>query len=81
MDRLRAAFVEALGLPPDVIDAFVTELRYGAIKEWDSVGHMRLVALLEEAFGVMLETDDVIDLSSYTRAVEILAKYGVDLAA
>lgn len=34
---------------------------------WDSVGHMSLIATLEDAFDIMMDTDDIIDLSSYER--------------
>lgn len=49
-------------------------LKYQDIDAWDSVGHMTLVANLEDAFDIMMETDDIIDLSSYEEGQEILAK-------
>lgn len=55
----------------------IESLKYQAIPEWDSVGHMRLVAALEDEFGIMLDTDDIIDFSSYKKGMEILKKYGV----
>ena len=54
-------------------------LKYQAIAAWDSVGHMSLAAALEEAFGISLEADDIIDLSSYEKGQEILKKYHVEL--
>ena len=48
-------------------------LKYQDIDAWDSVGHMTLVANLEDAFDIMMETDDIIDLSSYEKGQEILA--------
>lgn len=57
-------------------------LKYQDIKAWDSVGHMGLVANIEEAFDIMMETDDIIDLSSFEKGKEILAeKYDVDFSA
>lgn len=54
-------------------------LKYQAVKLWDSVGHMTLVAALEDAFDIMMETDDIIDLSSYEKGKEILkAKYDIN---
>ena len=38
---------------------------------------MALVADIEDRYGIMLETDDVVDMSSYTKAEEILRRYGV----
>jgi acyl carrier protein len=53
-------------------------LTYQSIELWDSVGHMTLVANLEDTFDIMMETDDIIDLSSYEKGKEILMeKYGI----
>ncbi|MFM2486769.1 acyl carrier protein [Celerinatantimonas yamalensis] len=52
-------------------------LHYQGIPQWDSVAHMQLIAALEDSYDVMLDTDDIIDLSSFSKAREILAKYGV----
>ena len=55
-------------------------LSYQSVELWDSVGHMTLVANLEDTFDRMMETDDIIDLSSYEKGIEILKeKYGVEL--
>lgn len=75
-DKLRAAFVEALGLSGDVD---VTSTAYRVTRQWDSVAHMQLVGAIELAFDIMLDTDDVIGMSSYQRAREIVGKHGVAL--
>ena len=67
-------FAGALGIDR----ARVTDdLTYGSIKEWDSVAHMALISALEQEYDVMIETDDVIDMSSVAVAKTILHKYGV----
>jgi acyl carrier protein len=71
---LEDIFSETLGIDRQRV---VDSLEYNSIKEWDSVAHMALIAALEEAYDIMLETDDVIDMSSVGRAREILAKYSV----
>ncbi len=54
-------------------------LAYSEIAAWDSVGHMSLVAALEEAFDIMMDTDDIIDFSSFEKGMEILSeKYDVE---
>lgn len=75
-DKLKSAFVESLGITLEGTDW--KSLQYRAIPEWDSVAHMQLVAEIEDTFDVMLETDDVIGLSSFEVAKEILKKYGVE---
>ena len=72
--KLTQAFVSALAIPADQV---VPELGYGQIKQWDSTAHMVLIAELETVFDVMLDTDDIIDLSSYDKARQILSRYGV----
>jgi acyl carrier protein len=76
VDEVREAFVAALELPAG---ADVEGLEIGKDPEWDSVGHMALVGELEARFGIMLETDDVVDLSSFAKAIEIVQRYGVEL--
>ena len=58
--------------------ALADNLEYNTIPEWDSIGHMAMTAALEDAFDIMMETDDIIDFSSYRKGFEILAKYGVE---
>ncbi|MDR2763305.1 MAG: hypothetical protein LBB88_11935 [Planctomycetaceae bacterium] len=57
--------------------ALGSDLKYQSIPAWDSVGHMSMIAAMEDAFEIMLETEDIIDFSSYDKGKEILAKYSV----
>jgi acyl carrier protein len=72
-EKLTNVFVETFGITSEMTKG----LAYQEIPEWDSVGHMTLVAALEDAFEIMLDTDDIIDLSSFERSIEILEKYEV----
>ncbi|MGW4502345.1 acyl carrier protein [Micromonospora sp. NPDC004336] len=76
LERLRVVFRAALELSDDAV---VDGLEYRGIENWDSLAHMSLVAAVEDEFGVMLDTDEVIDLSSFDRARQILEKHGVTL--
>jgi len=69
------AFVKVFSVQKDVVE----DLEYNAISAWDSLGHMGLIAELEEAFNIQLEMDDIIDFSSYKKGLEIISKYGVEL--
>lgn len=77
LDLLKKAFCEGLGIEVDQVEWDV--LAYRNIPEWDSVAHMQVVAEIEDAFDIMLETDDVIGMSSFPVTIEILAKYGVEI--
>lgn len=69
-------FAEALAIDPDLVS---DGLGYQSIPQWDSVAHMTLIAALEDTYEIMLDTDDIIDMSSVAKARQILAKYGVDV--
>jgi len=72
--KLRNIFAEALQIN---IDLVVDDLTYNSIPEWDSIAHMTLIAEIDNAFDTMLDTDDVLDMISFAKAKEILAKYDV----
>jgi acyl carrier protein len=73
-ERFRELFAETLGISPTAV---VDELQYNTIPEWDSIAHMQLVAALDNEYHIMLDTEDVIDMSSVAKIREILTKYEV----
>lgn len=75
LEKYNAVFCETL----NVEESQLANLKYQDIPSWDSVGHMSLVAAIEDAFDIMMETDDIIDLSSYEKGKEILKKYDVEI--
>ena len=68
-------FAGALAIAPELV---TDELNYQSIPQWDSVAHMTLIAAIEDEYEIMLDTDDIIDMSSVAKARQILAKYGVE---
>ena len=75
LEKYKQAFCESFEITEDKLAG----LAYQAIPNWDSVGHMNLVANLEDAFDIMMETDDIIDLSTFEKGMEILQeKYDVN---
>jgi acyl carrier protein len=78
LDKLKSAFTTVLGL--DASTDFES-LRYGDGAGWDSVAHLALITHIENEFDLMLPTEDVIDMSSFTKAKEILAKHGITVDA
>ena len=74
LEKYNSVFCENLNVTEDQL----ADLKYQGVELWDSVGHMTLVAALEDAFDIMLDTDDIIDLSSYEKGKEILKKYDVE---
>ena len=77
LDKYSEIFVSALNVSKDKVDK---NLKYNEIDEWDSIGHMTLMAALEEEYKISLETDDIVDFSSYKKGIEILKKYNIEIS-
>lgn len=75
LEKLTKVFADTFGIAVNE----VAGLQYQGIEQWDSVGHMTLVAAIEDEFGIEMDTDDIIDMSSFDKAKEIVAKYGIAL--
>ena len=52
----------------------LNKLKYQSVPKWDSVGHMSMIAALEETFNITMEMDDIIDFSSFNKGKKILKK-------
>ena len=77
VNKYSKIFKTALNISDDKLSE---NLKYNEIEEWDSIGHMTLVAALEEEYKITIETDDIIDFISYKKGLEILKKYNVDIS-
>ncbi len=75
LDKYDSTFVESLGISKEDLPT----LKYQDIPSWDSIGHMGLMAALENAFEIMLDMDDILDFSSYETGKQILAKFQIEL--
>ena len=76
MKKYRNTFVESLSIN---LKDLKEDLKYNDIPEWDSIGHMTLISNLEDAFEINIETDDIVDFSSYKKGLVILKKYKVSI--
>ena len=75
-EKYQKVFMDSFSLKEDQLNE---KLVYESVSDWDSVGHMGMIAELEEVFNIELETDDIIDFSSYEKGKEILNKYDVNI--
>ncbi len=76
LESYQNAFVEAFELEDK---SQLSTLKYQSIEEWDSIGHMALMAELEARFGITIKTEDLIQFESYNQGVDILARYNVSI--
>ena len=76
LEKYKLSFKDSLSLKDEDVNE---KLEYNGVPEWDSIGHMTLMSKLEEEFNISLETDDIIDFSSFKKGIEILKKYNVNI--
>ena len=72
--KYKKSFIDGLSIDENDLEG---NLEYNGVVEWDSIGHMSLIAELEDQFDIMMKMDDIIDFSSYNKGLETLQKYGV----
>jgi acyl carrier protein len=77
LEKYKKCFVVAFELQEG---ADVESMNYQSVPEWDSIGHMALMDMLENDFNISLESDDIIDFSSFSAGMKILEKYNVDFS-
>ena len=73
-ERVSGIFEKVFGVEPG---DFSLDLVPEDVLRWDSLGHMSLVMELEDAFGVHFEVDEITEMSSGRKVVEILQAKGV----
>ena len=76
IDKYRNVFLKSLSIDDSKLS---DKLKYNDIPEWDSIGHMTLISGLEDEFKISIETDDIVDFSSFEKGKEILKKYNVTI--
>ena len=74
LSKYQDAFIEAFELEDKNL---LSDLKYQSIDEWDSIGHMALMAELESAFDITIKTEDLIVFESYKQGVDILSRYDI----
>jgi acyl carrier protein len=73
-DRVAALFEKTFGIEAN---EFRPEIVPEDVLRWDSLGHMTLVMDLEETFGVHFEVDEITEMSSGQKILELLEAKGV----
>ena len=76
LSKYKKAFIDSLEISDEKV---LDDLKYNDIDEWDSIGHMGLISAIEDVFEISIETNDVIDFSSFSKGKEILKKCKVEI--
>lgn len=74
IEKLKEAFVEGLELPIEEVESATME----KVEKWDSIGQMSLVAIIEDAFGIEFEPDEVMQFTSFEAGKTILKKHNIE---
>ena len=75
VERLASVFDEAFGCDPE---QFSIDMAPEDVPNWDSVGHMNMVMELEKQFDQQFEVDEIMEMSSPAKIIEILQAKGVE---
>ena len=75
IEKLKEAFVDGLEIPMEEVEAATME----SVAKWDSIGQMSLVAIIEDAFGIEFEPDEVMQFTSFEAGKEILKNHNIEL--
>jgi acyl carrier protein len=54
------------------------QLQYNQFQNWNSLGHMALIAAIETEFDCILDIDDILAMSNFDKAFEIVSKHVVN---
>ena len=74
-EKYDQVFIDSFGVKQEQLNS---KLIYQSINEWDSVGHMSMIAGIEEIFDITLDIDDITEFSSYEEGIEILKRYKIN---
>lgn len=76
IEKYEKIFIKCFGLAKSKLKK---DVKYNSIPKWDSVGHMNMIAKIEEEFKITMEMDDIIDFSSFKVGIKILKKYKIKI--
>lgn len=75
IEKLKEAFVEGLEISIEEVESATME----SVDKWDSIGQMSLVAIIEDAFGIEFEPEEVMRFTSFAAGVDILKSHGIEI--
>ena len=74
LEMYNNVFVEIFAVE---VSALGNEFSKETVAEWDSVHQLNIVICLEDLFDIMLDPEDIMELTSYEKGKEILKKYDI----
>lgn len=76
LEKYNKAFIDVFGAKTEELNEY-----YGkeSVDEWDSVHQLSLIAEFEEAFDIMFDPEDIMEMTSYAKGKDLLKKYEVEI--
>ena len=71
--RIQAILADTFQVPQEEIGS---ELAFGDLPQWDSMGHMEVIMRLEESFGIEVNADTIAGLTSVPAICSYLEEQG-----
>lgn len=75
-EKLNNIFCEVFCVEQSVLNA---DFCKDNVEEWDSVRQLSLTTALEDEFDIMLDAEDILEVTSYEKTMAILKKYDIEL--
>lgn len=75
LEAYKKVFVDVFGAEESILNESFTS---DSVEKWDSVTQMTLITELENRFEIMIDIDDIYELTSFTKGIEVIRKYGVE---
>lgn len=75
VEKYKNCYVEGLELDIETVENASME----SVERWDSIGQMSLVALIEDAFSVEFEPEELLTFTTYSSGIEILRKHNIEI--
>lgn len=72
-EQVQSLLAEAIQVPPDMV---TSDLAFGDLPQWDSLGHMEVMMRLEERFGIEINADTIAELVSIQEICRFLQEHG-----
>lgn len=75
LETYKNCYVEGLEIDLESVESASMD----SVDRWDSIGQMSLIALIEDAFGIELEPDEIMTFTNYNAGLQILKNHNIDL--
>lgn len=76
LERYQDIFMDLFSLEQSDLE---TPFTFQDQERWDSLAHLQLIGELEDAFAIMLDSEDILTFGSFENGKNILKKYGVEI--